>query len=116
LTITDAMGCDTTLCQWITLGCAATSCDATFTYTHADCDSVWFVPASSGSQYTYQWDFGDGGTSNDQNPAHTYSTNGTYYVVLTIQDTVAGCMDILTLPVNINCASSCTANGAFAWN
>jgi gliding motility-associated-like protein len=33
---------------------------------------------------TYAWDFGDGGTSNVQNPSHTYTTMGVYPVKLTI--------------------------------
>ncbi len=36
---------------------------------------------TSGS--TYSWDFGDGNTSTQTNPSHTYSTAGTYTVVLT---------------------------------
>lgn len=116
LTISDANGCDTTYCQWITAGCAATSCDATFTYAHIDCDSVWFVPASFGPQYTYQWNFGDGNVSTHPTPTHVYTADGTYLVYLVLQDTVSGCTDILTMPVNINCGASCTTNGAFAYN
>jgi PKD repeat protein len=33
---------------------------------------------------TYQWDFGDGGTSGQQNPTYTYSQAGTYTVALTV--------------------------------
>ena len=33
---------------------------------------------------TYHWDFGDGNTSSQQHPMHTYSTNGGYNVCLTI--------------------------------
>jgi len=36
--------------------------------------------------YTYQWNFGDGGTSTLSNPSHTYSTAGTYTVTLTVKD------------------------------
>ena len=32
----------------------------------------------------YQWDFGDGTTSTSANPTHTYGTNGTYTVCLTV--------------------------------
>jgi PKD repeat protein len=32
---------------------------------------------------TYAWDFGDGETSDDENPVHTYAANGTYNVSLT---------------------------------
>ena len=34
----------------------------------------------------WSWDFGDGGTSTDQNPAHEYSVAGEYQVTLTITD------------------------------
>lgn len=33
------------------------------------------------------WDFGDGATSEDQNPVHTYTTPGTYTVKLSVTDT-----------------------------
>jgi alpha-tubulin suppressor-like RCC1 family protein/PKD repeat protein len=35
---------------------------------------------------TYQWDFGDGGTSTASNPSHTFSTAGTFPVTLTVHD------------------------------
>jgi PKD repeat protein len=31
---------------------------------------------------SYRWDFGDGGSSNEANPTYTYTTPGTYNVVL----------------------------------
>ena len=34
----------------------------------------------------WHWDFGDGYTSNDQFPIHTYSSSGTYYVTLDVSD------------------------------
>jgi len=34
----------------------------------------------------YQWDFGDGETSNEINPTHVYSENGTYTCTLTVTD------------------------------
>jgi PKD repeat protein len=32
--------------------------------------------------HSFSWDFGDGGHSTDQNPMHTYATDGTYKVTL----------------------------------
>ncbi len=34
--------------------------------------------------YTYRWTFGDGGTSAEANPRHTYAAAGTYTVVLSV--------------------------------
>ncbi|PZE20024.1 ThuA domain-containing protein [Paenibacillus xerothermodurans] len=39
-----------------------------------------------GDQLTYEWDFGDGGTSSEANPSHTFTTNGNYTVTLTVTD------------------------------
>jgi len=36
--------------------------------------------------YTYQWDFGDGVTSDQQNPRHTYTKEGTYTATMTVTD------------------------------
>jgi glucose/arabinose dehydrogenase len=39
-----------------------------------------------GDPITYAWSFGDGGTSTAANPAHTYTSNGTYTATLTVTD------------------------------
>lgn len=36
--------------------------------------------------YSYQWDFGDGKTSNEEYPVHTYRASGEYTVKLTVTD------------------------------
>ncbi|MEF3111746.1 PQQ-dependent sugar dehydrogenase [Streptomyces chrestomyceticus] len=41
---------------------------------------------ADGDPLTYTWDFGDGATSNQQNPAHTYRKNGTYSATVTAKD------------------------------
>ncbi|WP_326799332.1 PQQ-dependent sugar dehydrogenase [Streptomyces sp. NBC_01808] len=38
------------------------------------------------TELTYSWDFGDGATSDQADPAHTYAENGTYNVTLTATD------------------------------
>ncbi len=45
---------------------------------------VNFTDLSSGSVTGWSWDFGDTGTSNAQNPSHTYAAAGTYTVSLTV--------------------------------
>ena len=44
---------------------------------------------------TYLWDFGDGETSNEQNPTHTYINRGKFTVTL-IVTTSTGCSDTVT--------------------
>jgi PKD repeat protein len=46
--------------------------------------SAYFYDQSSGEITARHWDFGDGQTSDEQNPRHTYETIGTYTVTLTV--------------------------------
>src|SRR5690606_16370013 len=39
---------------------------------------------------SWNWTFGDGGTSTDENPTHTYDAIGTYTITLTVTGT-GGC-------------------------
>ncbi|MFC1927208.1 PKD domain-containing protein [Chloroflexota bacterium] len=52
------------------------------------CEGVTFTDRSSGGvpPYTYDWDFGDGSNSTEQNPAHRYADYGNYTVTLTVTD------------------------------
>ncbi|MEO1260844.1 MAG: PKD domain-containing protein [Bacteroidota bacterium] len=43
---------------------------------------VEFLDLTAGNPDTWMWDFGDGNTSNEQNPTHTYAFNGDYTVCL----------------------------------
>lgn len=49
----------------------------------------------------WKWDFGDGGTSTEQNPKYIYRNAGSYTVTLTINND-KGCTKILTKPNSIN--------------
>ncbi|HIH95226.1 TPA: PGF-pre-PGF domain-containing protein [Methanosarcina acetivorans] len=44
---------------------------------------VSFTDTSTGSPTAWNWDFGDGNTSADQNPVHIYTSAGAYTVTLT---------------------------------
>jgi len=47
---------------------------------------VFFVDQSIGTKDSYLWDFGDGASSTDQNPDHTYTGVGNRNVTLTISN------------------------------
>lgn len=51
--------------------------------TDQTCDGVVsFTDATTGFPTAWEWDFGDGATSTEQNPTHTYTVDGTYTVRL----------------------------------
>ena len=66
--------------------------------------SVSFTSLSSGEILEYQWDFGDGATSNDANPAHTYQRPGVYDVTLAVSGPFGS--DSLRLTSHIEVLSS----------
>lgn len=55
---------------------------------------------TNGYPVSWEWDFGDGTTSNLQNPAHLYNSFGNYQVVLTVTDN-AGCENYLSRTISI---------------
>ncbi len=55
-------------------------------------DTTSFFNASPKS---WLWDFGDGSTSNQQNPIHTFTTESKYDISLTVQ-TTQGCLATIT--------------------
>lgn len=62
----------------------------------------------------YSWDFGDGGTSSDPNPSHTYNSPGVYTVCLAVIDSTAGCSDFFCDVVRIgNNSGNCAAGYAY---
>lgn len=46
--------------------------------------TIHFYDATVGDVSSWDWDYGDGSTSKEQNPTHTYTTPGIYTVNLTI--------------------------------
>lgn len=75
-----------------------------------------FVDSSVGNNgvATWEWDFGDGYTSSQQNPYHQYEGPGTYSVQLIVTNE-NGCVDTIEYDVTINegliIANTFTPNG-----
>ncbi|MEM5564977.1 PKD domain-containing protein [Psychroserpens sp. AS72] len=64
--------------------------------------AVSFTNTSSNAT-NYAWDFGDGSTSTDENPMHTYSENGDYDVVFTV--TACGVSHTYSETISVNSLS-----------
>lgn len=76
LTVTNDFGSDEE-CLEITIGVPSTSFEAS-----TNDLNVTFVNGTTDG-VTYSWDFGDGNSSSNENPDHTYAADGTYEVCLT---------------------------------
>lgn len=63
-------------------------------------DSVNFIDLSTGGIASYNWNFGDGNTSTQSNPTHTYSNPGFYTVTLSVTSD-SGCTNFITKQVQV---------------
>ena len=82
-------------------------------------DSISFSDASTGSPTSWSWDFGDGNSSNLQNPVHTYTNSGIFTVSLYISDGVNFDITIKNNFINVNQAltqENITACDIYNWN
>ena len=92
LKVTDDDGDSSTYSQQIQVLNVAPS--AGFTYStqnnnYTKNNPISFTDTSSdvdGSIVSYHWDFGDGTTSTERHPSHTFSSNGRYKITLSIED------------------------------
>lgn len=78
-------------------------CEAFYYYYPVDSNAFsltfQFTDASIGTPSEWLWDFGDGTTSTEQNPVHTFPEQGIYPVCLTITDTVNNCTNTFCMDV-----------------
>ena len=68
--------------------------------------TVNFTGSASGgtAPYTFAWSFGDGATSSMQNPSHTFSSVGTFSVILSVTDSASG--QAWAAPISITVTSA----------
>ncbi|NQU49115.1 MAG: PKD domain-containing protein [Planctomycetes bacterium] len=72
---------------------------------------VSFTDASTGSPTSWAWDFGDGTTSTQQNPSHTYTAVGTHTVSLTVTNAYGNDMDEKVDHVTVTDSGGYTGQG-----
>ena len=59
--------------------------------------------SDSGSEYNYEWDFGNGNTSSDETPPdQTYSSAGTYSISLSVVNTDNSCSSVYEEDITIS--------------
>jgi hypothetical protein len=75
------------------------NCKAAFRWDRDSSLRVEFTDLSYYEPQKWKWDFGDGTTSQDTSPIHTYARSGTYRVCLTVMN--ANGMDTYCTDVNI---------------
>ncbi|MBA3705451.1 MAG: PKD domain-containing protein, partial [Bacteroidetes bacterium] len=91
LTVSNAAGSNTKIGS-ITVNAASTSVNVNISSNNNFPNNLNPVVIFSGSvtggtsPYSYLWNFGDGGTSALQSPSHTYSSDGTFNVILNVAD------------------------------
>ena len=64
---------------------------------------VAFTDSSANNPTSWNWNFDDGHTSNEQNPAHIFENSGSYEVTLTASNSAGD--DVCSITVNVNVCS-----------
>ena len=97
LTVTDNVGCTDTYKTTDTVFISTPKPWFNSDYTIiCPASSVQFTDSSTGKGLTYSWNFGNGGTSNQQNPVYSYGGSDTTYSVKLVITDRAGCSDSVT--------------------
>jgi len=78
-------------------------------------DPVQFNDKTTGNVIAWEWDFGDGRRSSEQNPKHSYSSPGIYQIKLRVFDTY-GCSSLSTIEVEVTSSYRVLVPNAFTPN
>jgi PKD repeat protein len=100
--------------QWIYIG-NSSNCEANFYYLPDSLQPivVHFYDNSTGNITSRLWDFGDGLSSTETNPVHTFTGPGNYNVCLTITSDSLGTFCTDTYCAEINLQAELTAGFSF---
>ncbi|KPK85053.1 MAG: hypothetical protein AMS27_08435 [Bacteroides sp. SM23_62_1] len=85
----ESTDCASQICREVPVGSVGCRADFRFTVNEA-LNSVRFTDVSTNAQEWF-WSFGDGSYSSEQNPTHTYSQAGLYFVYLATYNSATGC-------------------------
>ncbi|GAA4327584.1 PKD domain-containing protein [Flaviaesturariibacter amylovorans] len=113
LKVTNSAGCSRTVSKPQLIRVSPRP-EAAFTYSNpASCaapHAVHFTNGTPGNGHSYLWSFGDGSTSTERNPVHSYNSTGSFSVSL-IVTSANGCRDTVLKAglVNVGFSSQFTA-------
>ena len=88
LTVSNMAGSDTDTLAIVVLEPPKANFSASETKAKVN-SSIQFTDESTGDIDSWSWDFGDGDTSTEENPSHTYRDGGTYTVSLKVSNAVS---------------------------
>jgi len=95
---------DNTKTIYITVSETGSAPEAWFTVSEASVntgESIQFTDNSKNNPTSWLWDFGDGKTSTEQNPKHSYSSEGGYYISLKATNDYGTGNSVQTMRINV---------------
>ncbi|MEX1193231.1 MAG: PKD domain-containing protein, partial [Brumimicrobium sp.] len=108
--------CTDSISGSITITNFSLNCDANFTHIDTINNQTAFSPDNYDSNLDYYWDFGDGNSSTDPYPWHTYANPGTYTACLTVWDSAnnGNCADTVCQTVVVD-SNNCNVSADFSY-
>ena len=103
LSVTDSIGsCNDSIVKTVVVIGNPLPCQASFSYTANASNNmiISFTDQSQGNPYAWFWNFGDGTSSTNQHPTHTYASAGNYTVSLSI--TTQTCNDTTSQQITVS--------------
>ncbi|MDQ3017385.1 MAG: PKD domain-containing protein, partial [Bacteroidota bacterium] len=116
LIITDNAGCSSDICHVVHVESGQGECHADFEWDQVGTSlEVHFFDTSDDDPdiVSWHWNFGDGHTSEEQNPTHTFATYGTHAVCLIVTNEF-GCVSDICWEVEIE-GTPQGCHAAFEW-
>lgn len=99
----DEQGCEDTFTGLVEVEEQINPCRAAFRYIPdpQNPNLFHFTNASTGEIASWSWNFGDGNSSQIENPHHQFAATGQYDVTLHVENPTSGCNDSVTMPVDV---------------
>jgi PKD repeat protein len=116
LFITDNLTCVDSICSTVSVDTfSLVGCMAEFLFTETQPYAITLVNTSFGWGPSFNWDFGDGDTSNLQYPTHTYTNTGSYAICLEVSDTT-GCLNTFCDSLTVDSLGNIIARGIIGFS